>query len=204
MRAAIRIATTLALAAALSSCGGDDTSATPDAGIVLGDSGAPACAPPSEPYGTSQGRKLRPFTLNRCDGTPFEFYGEEEGFCDATFTVLTIAAGWCAPCHAEAALIEANIAQAYADRGVRVVQVMIQDPGPAPPTAAYCQEWVERYGLTFPELIDPMQITQVYFPDGALPATMIIDSNGVIVHHEVGVSNELETITATLDRLLAE
>ena len=198
---ATRILLSLALVSSLASCGYDD-----GGGSVAGISGdgATACAPPAAPYGTSQGRKLRPFTLNRCDGTPYEFYGEAEGFCDASFTVLTIAAGWCQPCHQEAALIEANIAQAYADRGVRVVQVMIQDPGPAPPTAAYCQQWVDMYGLTFPELVDPTQITNVYFPDNALPATLIVDSTGTIVHHEVGVSNELETITAALDRLLGE
>ncbi|UJR83750.1 TlpA family protein disulfide reductase [Sandaracinus amylolyticus] len=188
----------------LAGCGSNDAG-DPDAGSTTADSGDPAqCAPPEGPYGTSEGRTLRPFTLNRCDGTPFEFYGAAEGYCDATFTVLTIAAGWCQPCHMEAALIQSNIAEAYADRGVRVVQVLIQDPGPAPPTPAYCQQWVENYGITFPELTDPNQLTQIYFPDNALPATLIVDSNGVIVHHEVGVSNELETITAALDRLLGE
>ena len=55
-----------------------------------------------------------------------------------------------------------------------------------------------------PVLIDPIQETQVYFPAGSLPATLIVDSEGTIVHREYGVSESLSTIRAALDDLLAE
>lgn len=201
----VRTASLLIVVLSLAACGSTPPASGTDSGtIVLPDSGAPACSPPLEPYGTSEGRNLRPFTLNRCDGTPYEFYGEAEGFCDATFTVLTMAAEWCVPCQNEAAQLQTTVADAYADRGVRVVQVMIQDASGAAPSPAVCQNWVDTYGLEFPELLDPAQITQVYFPAGSLPATLIVDSHGVIRHREYGVSANLETMTAALDRLLAE
>lgn len=199
-----RIALSFALLA-LSACGGNTPSMDVDSGITFTDSGVDpmACTPPAEPYGTSEGRTLRPFTLNQCDGTPYQFYGETEGYCESSFTVLTMAAGWCVPCQMEARQLQTTVADAYADRGVRVVQVLIQDPSYNAPSPAFCQTWVDTYGLEIPELMDPTQITQVYFPMGALPATLIVDDRGVIRHREYGTSAGLVTLTAALDELLA-
>lgn len=193
----------LAIAGLLVACG-STPAGSPDAGMItLDDAGPPACAPPAEPYGTSEGRNFRPFTLNRCDGTPFEFYGETEGYCDASFTVLTMAAGWCNPCRYETTQLQAQLVEAYAPRGVRVVQALIQDNDYAAPDGAFCQGWVDQYGLTNPVVLDPTQITQIYFPAGSLPATLIVDSHGVIRHREYGTSTGLATIRAALDELLA-
>jgi len=171
------------------------------------DTGPQACTVPTgdmtHPIGTEVGRTMRDFTLPRCDDTPFHFYGEAEGFCAARLTVLTIAAGWCGPCRLEATQIQAALADAYAAQGVRVVQVLIQDDNHLPPDAAFCQGWVNQYGLTFPELYDPTQITQIYFPMGALPATLIVDSQGVIVHREYGTTANLTSIRTALDTILA-
>lgn len=193
------------LAALALACGGNTTPAMPDSGgIVLEDTGPGAvCGPPAEPYGTSEGRNLRPFTLTRCDGTPYEFYSEADGYCEATFSVIIMSAGWCTPCRAEAGQLESALIAPYAPRGVRVVQALIQDNDYAEPSAAFCQSWVDEYSLTFPVVMDPTQITQLYFPGGSIPGTLIVDSRGVIRHREYGTSSALRTITAALDELLA-
>jgi hypothetical protein len=194
----------LSLAIALTACGTSPPADDGDAGtIMLEDSGADTCNGPGEPYGTSMGRNFRPFTLNRCDGTSFSFYGSEGGYCESTFTVLTMAAGWCGPCIVESQQLEAEIVDGYADRGVRVVQVLIQDENYEAPSAEFCQGWVDRFGLSNPVVMDPTQITQIYFPAGSLPATLIVDREGVIRHREYGTSTGLRTITAALDALLA-
>lgn len=205
---ALRIVSVLSLALALAACGSNPP-ATPDAGITLTDSGdGRACPLPmgtdEAPIGTSRGLTLRPFTLLRCDGTPYELYGEAEGFCDASFTVITLAAGWCVPCQMEAELLQSNIADAYADRGVRVVQVMLQNPDGTAATPEFCQNWVDTYDLRFPEVLDPDGTTWVFAPDNALPATVIIDSAGIIRYREYGTTANLSSLTAALDRLLAE
>lgn len=206
-RTALLFCTAIVWTAIVAACGASPPPAgEPDAGpMMLVDAGPPpdGCGPPSEPYGTSEGRNFRPFTLNRCDGTPFSFYGEAEGFCDASFTVLTMAAGWCGPCIVESQQLEERLVQAYADERVRVIQVLIQDDNYEAPSGAFCQSRVDRFGLTNPVLVDPEQITQVYFPAGSLPATLIVDAAGVIRHREYGTSTGLATITAALDRLLA-
>jgi thiol-disulfide isomerase/thioredoxin len=175
-----------------------------DAGdVMLPDSGEPqdTCGDPGEGYGTSEGSNFSPFTLQLCDGSDFEFYGEDEGFCDASYTVVSIAAGWCGPCRAEAMLMP-QLIEDYAADNVRVVVAIIQDNDYAAPDLAFCQGWVDQYGLTNPVMIDPTQETQIYFPGNSLPATLIVDSEGVIVHREYGVSDNLETVRATLDELL--
>lgn len=175
----------------------------PDAGEAPIDAG-PTCGDPGEPYGTSEGSRFYPFTLDDCDGNPYSFYGEAEGYCEASFTVVTMAAGWCGPCRVEAELLQEQVVDAYADRGVRVIVAIIQDNSYQVPDADFCNGWKTQYELTNPVLLDPLQETQIYFPGGALPASLIVNSEGVIEHREYGVSAELATLRARLDELLAE
>ncbi len=168
------------------------------------DAGEEVCGDPGEPYGTSEGSRFFPFTLNDCEGNPFSFYGETEGYCESSFTVVTMAAGWCGPCRVEAELLQEQIVEAYAAQGVRVIVAVIQDNNYNAPDASFCSGWKTQYGLTNPVLLDPVQETQIYFPRGALPASLIVDSQGVIVHREYGVSQELRTLRDRLDQLLAE
>jgi hypothetical protein len=80
---------------------------------------------------------------------------------------------------------------------------MFQDESYGAASGAYCQAWVDEYGLTNVELNDPTQSTQIYFPAGSLPATLIIDSTGTIVFREYGTTDGLTSLRAKLDELLA-
>ena len=100
--------------------------------------------------------------------------------------------------------MQAQLVEHYADQGVRVVVALIQDPSYNAPSQDFCQGWVDTYHLTNPVLRDAAQVTGIYFPMGALPANVIVDSNGVIRHREYGASVNLETLTAALDQLLAQ
>lgn len=177
-----------------------------DAGVDAPDDNADAevaaCAVPTGGYGATVGRNLRPFTLKTCGEDEYSFYND--AFCDSTLTVVSIAAGWCGPCMQESAIMDDLITQAYADRGVRVIQILIQDEVYAEPSQSFCEGWVDRYGLTNIELRDPTQVTNVFFPDGSLPSTIIVDNQGVIRFRENGVSNELINLRNKLDELLAE
>ncbi len=209
---------TLAATAVVAACGDDsrvmmtpdssvtvDSSTTGDAAVDApsGDTGGSTCAAPEGPYGVEIGRNFEPFTLQDCDGNDYEFYGDD--FCDASYTVVNIAAGWCGPCIMESRVLESAINDVYGPQGVRVVQIITQTEEYAAPDLAYCSGWVETFGLTNVELIDPAQITGVYFPGNALPATLIVDSEGVIVYREYGYSGSgLESLASELDALLAE
>jgi hypothetical protein len=184
-----------------------------DAGpLPMVDAPVDPCAAPippaTAPYGTSAGRSFRPFTLENCDGSgPYSFYGDNQ-WCEPThrLTLISIAAVWCVPCQMESALLTDAITEPYRDRGVRVIQILVDGRtrgGGA--VMADCTGWVSTYGLTNVELLDSGGAeTGRYFPSGSLPSTIIVDDEGIIRFYEDGVRVGLTTLTATLDALLAE
>jgi len=205
----------------LVACGGTPPATTmDDAGITVPpDTGAacgnhipnPGAGDPD--YGTLVGRSFREFStpLADCNGGSHTFYDAD--YCDSTttFTVVSIAAGWCRPCQQESMILTENVVSVYHPHGVRVIQLLVQDPSYNRPSAAFCNQWVSTYGLSVVpdasgfgnyELLDPSQISNVYFPDGSLPSTLIIDNHGVIRFHENGATDQLVSLTTELDRLL--
>jgi hypothetical protein len=164
----------------------------------------PDLIPSDPPFGTTNGRSFRTFTLGDCDGDAYDFYGAD--YCDPAirFTVVNIAAGWCVPCMMESAMLTDRVVTPYGPRGVRVIQILVQDASYDRPDEADCHAWVDTYGLTNVELLDPDQITNRYFPDGSLPSTIIIDDMGVIRWHENGAVDGLTTLIEALDTFLAE
>jgi hypothetical protein len=116
----------------------------------------------------------------------------------------------------ESGLMRDQLDNMYGPRGVRVIQVLVQDPSRNTPNGAFCHQWASTFNLTVVpdamtglgnyELYDPMGITNQYFPDGYLPSTLIIDNHGVIRWHEDGLdaqNGQLTSIRAQLDMLLA-
>lgn len=214
----------LVASALLAACGGSSPGGTgSDAGMSMPvDTGSasmcanhipdPAHNPSDPPPGTLIGRSFSGFTLPDCNGTNHDFFGEN--YCDPNhrFTVLSIAAGWCRPCQMESSQLTANVVNVYGSRGVRVIQVLVQDPNYMPPNGAFCNQWVSTYNLSVTpdasgagnyELMDVDQILNASFPSGALPSTLVIDNQGVIRFHEDGATTGLTSLTTELDQLLA-
>lgn len=208
-----------ALSLAAFGCGDDDSGTTVDAGVAPADDGGTtvadagnaevdaggetyACDYPSGPYGTATNRFFEPFTLQACDGSDWNFVND--GFCDAEITVVSIAAEWCGPCIQESRQLEAEINQRYAGQGVRLVQIITQNVDFGAPTLELCSAWKDRFGLSNPVVIDPTQITNIYFPDGVLPSTVIVDREGRIRVRENGADEGLTSLRRHIDELLAE
>jgi hypothetical protein len=167
--------------------------------------GAPLCsAVPTNNIGTSVGTNFEGFTLQLCDGTDFNFYSEER-FCAEphSLTVLSIAAEWCAPCREESRQLRDRIVLPYGDRGVDVVQVIVQNSSYGPPDLALCNRWVTQHNLEgVYEVIDPTGVTSPFFPTGSLPETALIDETGRIVYREAGATPQLASLRSAIDREL--
>jgi hypothetical protein len=160
---------------------------------------------PTENFGSREGRALEGFTLPQCNNEDYSLYNED--FCDPnhTLTVISIAAEWCGPCIEESRVLTDLIVRPYADRGVRVIQVLIQNAEYGPPDLDLCNRWVTRFGLTDNiEVIDPTGVTSGAFPSGSLPSTVILDETGTIIHREDGAAPGLVTLRAELDAALAD
>lgn len=165
-------------------------------------------------FGTVVGRSFAEFRspLLDCNGGSHVFYDQAYCALGTTFTVVSIVAGWCHPCQTQSALLTNDIVHAYGPHGVRVVQLLVQDSAYNPPSGTFCNRWVSNNGLTVTppsgfasgnyELLDPTQITNIYFPDGALPTTLIVDDHGVIRYTEAGAGPDLSSLTTELDSLL--
>ena len=96
------------------------------------------------------------------------------------------------------------LSEEYASRGVRVIGVMMQNPDYSPPTRTFCNTWRARYGQTHPYVIDPTGTTQIYFPNMAYPANVVVDRDGRIRLRQYGVSEGLGSLRDAIDAILAE
>lgn len=186
---------------------------TADAGVVADagfDAGGPECEGPTSGFGTREGSNFAPFAgVSYCDGTSFDFYSEDDGFCDASLTVLIRAAEWCGPCRLEAQEIGQGILDEYGPLGVRFLTVMDQNQAGGAPSQAACGNWessfsLDRDAIDHRMLIDPAQEVAVYFPPGAngYPGNVIVNSEGQIVRRIIGFSRGLGSMRAALDELL--
>ncbi|MBL8603736.1 MAG: TlpA family protein disulfide reductase [Myxococcales bacterium] len=181
-----------------------DTGVATDAGAPV-DAGAPAETYPAGPYGSSVGRLFEPFSLTACnrEGGDASWRFDQSDFFNNRLTLIMISAMWCVPCQNEAMQIEREVVERYRDMGVRIVQVLVQDPQRRAITPSQCNTWVNRFGLTFPVLMDPQFITQPFVPMAAFPGNVIVDRRGRIRWREYGSDRGLSSIRTAIDEVLA-
>ena len=183
------------LISTLAACGGDDAAPSADA-----DPGAleppaacalkardPGWAPPAAPYGDQVGDRIADFdgTITDCDGEPVSLY---DIVSQSELTLFNVGAGWCEPCVEESQTIDAEIFRAFCGRGLRVVEVLFQDADSRPATKLFCNQWRERFGLSFVVAVDPLFSTTDYFESvtAQTPLNSLVDRTGEIVFKETG------------------
>ncbi len=152
---------------------------------------------PPGPFGSVVGEVFGDFILEDCDGIPVSF-GEILG--GAELVLLNVGAGWCQPCIAETAQLEAQVHERYCQDGLRIVQILFQDGKGLPATKFFCDQWRAEHGLTFPVLVDPLFTMESYFNLGQTPLNLLIDRDGVIRYRAVG--GEPENLHTVIDQLL--
>jgi cytochrome c biogenesis protein CcmG/thiol:disulfide interchange protein DsbE len=125
------------------------------------------------------GRPAPPFTLTSFDGAPVSLEGTR-----GRVLVLNFWASWCYPaCYEEAPVLEAGW-QRLREQGVMVLGVAIQDKEPA------SREFIQRFGLTFPNAPDPTGRTSIDYGVYGVPETFVVDRRGTIRRKHVGAVTE--------------
>lgn len=98
--------------------------------------------------------------------------------------LLNIWATWCQPCRVEMPSLQA-LHQAYADSGLHIVAVSIDDPG----QERGIREFAQSYGLTFEILHDPSKRIQKIFQTTGVPETFVIGADGIIRRKMIGAED---------------
>ncbi len=109
--------------------------------------------------------------------------------------VLNVWASWCAPCRAEAPVLE-EVWQQVQDDGVQFVGLDTRDTDEA------ALAFLETYGVTYPNLIDADGRLQLLFsdtlPPQAIPSTLVVDREGRVAGRIIGRVTEA-TLTALIE-----
>jgi cytochrome c biogenesis protein CcmG, thiol:disulfide interchange protein DsbE len=136
------------------------------------------------------GRPAAAFTLTAFDGNSVALESLR-----GKVVVVNFWASWCNPaCYEEAPVLE-RAWRTYRERGVVVLGVDMQDT----PEAA--QEFIRRFGLTFPNAPDHGGKLAVEYGVYGVPETFFVDRAGTIRSKHVGAVTD-EVIRGALERLL--
>ena len=122
------------------------------------------------------------FTLKTLGGTDFTL-SKQLG----KIVVMNVWASWCAPCRAEAPTLQ-DVWEKSNQKKVQFVGLDTRDSD----TAA--QNFVDRYGITYPQAIDTQAQVQLLFrdtlPAQAIPSTLIVDAKGNVAARILGATTE--------------
>lgn len=110
--------------------------------------------------------------------------------------VVNFFASWCAPCREEQPDLAAA-ADAFADRGVVVVEIAYQDQ------AASALEFLDEFGRsdTAVYLADPGSRAAIAYGVFGIPETFFIAADGTVVGKAIGATDAL-TLGTTIDAVL--
>jgi thiol-disulfide isomerase/thioredoxin len=113
--------------------------------------------------------------------------------------VLNVWASWCAPCRAEAPVLQ-SLWEEFEKSGVSFVGLNTRD---SPATAI---SFEKSYGITYPSVVDSDGRIQLQFsgiaPPQAIPTTLVIDRDGKVAGRILGRASE-STLRGLIEPLLA-
>lgn len=172
----------------LAGCGSSSESQSTGEGFVAGDGSIVVLAP-------AQRTRAPALVGPTLDGGTFalaDHLGE--------VVVLNVWASWCAPCRAEAPTLQA-VSSDLAGQGVQFVGLDTRDSD----TSA--RGFVERFGITYPNVIDRDGRLQLLFgeslPPQAIPSTLVIDRQGRVAARALGKVSE-SSLRGMIEPLIAE
>ena len=132
----------------------------------------------SEPSSDLVGRPAPGFTLENLDGEPVSLDALQ-----GKVVLLNFWATWCGPCRVEMPVLQ-EIYQQYKDEDLVVLSVDLAEP------VEDVRDYLQAYDYTFPVLLDLDGTVAARYGASAIPTSVIIDREGIVVEHFVGMRPE--------------
>jgi thiol-disulfide isomerase/thioredoxin len=113
--------------------------------------------------------------------------------------LVNLWATWCAPCRIETPYLQ-SVYEENRDRGLMVVGVSVDSPA----ALDSVKDFLEEMGVTYDILLDPDMVSTDVFAAIGLPASFLIDGDGVVRFTRLGSIAEgdpafLEALEQTLE-----
>jgi len=161
--------------------------------MLIGSTIALGCSAGQSPGRGSEIGNLAPdFQLNNLDGQPVslgDFRGKP--------VLVNFWASWCPPCRSEMPFIQETFTdKKWADEGLVVLAIAI---GESPSRVS---EFVKKYGLTFPVLLDTERNVSLEYYVRAIPTTFLIDRDGIIREIKIGAFSSKTEIERSLRKVI--
>ncbi|MBS1787799.1 MAG: redoxin domain-containing protein [Acidobacteria bacterium] len=129
------------------------------------------------------------FSLADLNGKQFSM-----GKLRGKIVVIDFWASWCGPCRETMPHVE-KLHKDFKDKGVIVIGINDEE-------IADAKRFVQKYGYTFPTLMDAEGSVSKQYGIQAIPQTFVIDRDGKIAAHFLGTGQE-ENLRQTVKELLA-
>jgi cytochrome c biogenesis protein CcmG, thiol:disulfide interchange protein DsbE len=139
-------------------------------GALCALAGASACLPPDRPHGPRIGEPAIEYVAATLDGDTVSL-----GSLRGEVVLLNLWATWCVPCRTETPYLQ-SLFEERRDEGFRIVGISLDTGNAADQVAAF----VEEYGVTYTILHDPQMRGMDLYQILGLPATFLIDREGVL------------------------
>ena len=104
-------------------------------------------------------------------------------------------ASWCWPCRQEMPFIQ-QIHEEWAEKGLVVLTVNL---GESPSTV---EHFLQRYGFSFPVLLDTKRVTSTRYNIRGIPTTFFIDRDGIIQERVIGAFATKQGLEARLKSII--
>ena len=129
------------------------------------------------------GDYLKYLSGNICENDSLEWSSTKKGLSDVLF--ISSFATWWIPCQTESQEIE-KIHKEFKDRGVEVIGAGMDWNNPFS-----CEEWVEKFNLTYP-ILDDSEGEKIYnyFGNGIVPYNVVIDRNMRLIYSSSGFNKD--------------
>ena len=139
------------------------------------------------PVSASVGSSAPGFVLQDLEGSSFNL-DEMRG----KIVVLNFWATWCEPCKLEMPYFEQLHTAGRSD--LEIWGVNFDEP------SRQVENFVEEYNLSFPIVLDPGGVVQNLYRVRGYPTTYVVDQDGVIQFHHIGLITE-DQLGSYLDKL---